>query len=245
MTSGNRANQKFINWLRVTKRNISKIPAGAYFANKVRKTIFRYWFKNQEELFTYYFNTNKWGNKESLSGPGSSFSATEKIRKHLPNLLNELKVHTILDAPCGDYYWFKLISLPPDLEYIGGDIVNKVIDLNNKQFGNGQTRFIHLDILVDKLPEVEIWLCRDVLFHFSFNDVEKVFENLKNSRIRYFLSTTYPETNQNIDIETGDFRPINLEIEPFNLPVPLIYLDDSSADQPGKKLGLWDVTKIF
>lgn len=132
-----------------------------------------------------------------------------------------------------------MITIPPDIEYIGGDIVKKAIELNTQKYGKSNFRFIHMDILIDDLPEVDLWLCRDALFHFSNSDILRVFLNLKKSRIKYLLTTTFPETHINEDITTGDYRLINLEKPPFNLPPPLRYVDDSDAGPSGKKLGLW------
>lgn len=102
--------------------------------------------------------------------------------------------------------------------------------------------FIHLDILNGEIPAADLWLCRDALFHFSNADILKVLSNLSLSQVGYFLSTTYPQTSCNIDIITGDFRPINLELPPFNLPYPLLgYFDESDAGQLGKMLGLWEI----
>jgi hypothetical protein len=132
-----------------------------------------------------------------------------------------------------------LVPIPSDIEYSGGDIVRKMVDLNNKQFGKRNIKFRYLDIINDELPLADLWICRDTLFHFSNSDILKVLINLRSSKIKYFLSTTYPGTNMNKDIFTGDFREINLEKSPFNLPPPVLYIDDSGAGHFGKKLGLW------
>lgn len=232
-------NAFIINRLRKIKHLISQTSCGTRVATKIQKTIFRYWFKNKEDLFTYYYKTNKWGNNESLSGPGSSLAATLNIRTQLPKIIQELNIQKFLDAPCGDFNWFKLIPIPPDTEYIGGDIVKKVIELNNQQYGKKNIKFIQIDILNEELTQADLWLCRDALFHFSNSDILKVLSNFKRNKIKYFLTTTFPETETNQDIVTGDYRPINLEKPPFNLPAPLRYIDDSDAGYYGKKLGLW------
>ena len=84
-------------------------------------------------VFTHHFNTNRWENDESVSGPGSTLETTEKVRMQLPPLLERLEVHTILDAPCGDYNWFRLIPRS-DVSYIGGDIVEPLIQRNQELY---------------------------------------------------------------------------------------------------------------
>ena len=63
--------------------------------------------------------------------------------------------------------------------------------------------------------------------------------NLKKSKIHYLLTTTFPDIVYNQDIVTGEYRPINLEMDPFKLPCPQQYIDDSDDGHQGKKLGLW------
>ena len=46
-------------------------------------------------------------------------------------------------------------------------------------------------------------------------------EQLAHSGSTYLLTTTYPERDNDKDIATGAWRPLNLEAAPFSLPKPL------------------------
>jgi hypothetical protein len=71
-----------------------------------------------------------------------------------------------------------------------------------------------------------------------------VLRNLKNIGATYLLATTFPLLTNNADIWPGSFRPINLEIQPFNLPKPLrIFHDSKEADQ-SSVLALWRLADI-
>ena len=59
----------------------------------------------------------------------------------------------------------------PEVHYIGGEIVPEFVEANNARYANDNTRFILCDILKDELPAVDLWLCRDVLFHFRYADI--------------------------------------------------------------------------
>ncbi|MCL2844566.1 MAG: hypothetical protein FWE23_03820 [Chitinivibrionia bacterium] len=107
------------------------------------------------------------------------------------------------------------------ITYIGGDIVEKIVENNNELYGNESISFKVLDITEDDLPKVDMILCRDCLCHLSNENVLKALRNFKKSGAKYLLATSYPLTSQNWDINNGDFRPINLLIEPFNLPHPI------------------------
>ena len=65
-------------------------------------------------------------------------------------------------------------------------------------------------------------ICRDCLFHFSYEDIFKFFENFINSNIRLLLTTSHYKDHkndhffENRNILTGDYRKIDLFSEPFN-----------------------------
>ena len=99
--------------------------------NELRQAKLR--FATTEKIFTGIYNENKWGNKQSRSGPGSTLIQTETIRSRLPELLEGYHIHSILDIPCGDFNWMIKLKMN-NISYTGLDIVHKVIDLNNKKY---------------------------------------------------------------------------------------------------------------
>ena len=70
---------------------------------------------------------------ESLSGDGSGMTQTKIIRKTIPLIIKKYKIQTIFDAACGDFYWMKFI-INNKIQYIGTDIVKKLIELNKKKY---------------------------------------------------------------------------------------------------------------
>ena len=172
-----------------------------------------------KKKFELIYKTNFWSSKESVSGLGSEYKNTINIRKELTNLIKEYNIESILDAPCGDFNWIQSI-LNKNLKYIGGDIVKKLIDKNNNIYKDENINFISLDITTDKLPQVDLMICRDCLYHFSYEDIFKFFENFINSNIRLLLTTSHYFSDKfffkNKNILTGDYREIDLFSEPFN-----------------------------
>ena len=191
-----------------------------------------------EEIFTRYFEQNYWGSSESASGPGSTLEHTANIRRELPLLMKNLGVKTFLDAPCGDYHWFKLVERP-GVRYIGGDIVKSMVETNQQRYGNDHTSFVHLDITRDPLPEADIWLCRDALIHLSNRDLKRAISNFLGSNISYLLATSHTEIHLNSDIPTGGVRGVNLRLAPFNFPQPILAIDDWIPGSMVRQLGLW------
>jgi hypothetical protein len=198
----------------------------------------------RKRLFTEYFRQNYWRNEESVSGPGSTIEYTENIRKELPRLLERFKIRRILDAPCGDYNWFQAMNCPQGMEYTGGDIVEELIEQNQLKYGSERTSFITLDITTDSLPQADLWLCRDCLFHFSYVDIFKALANLLRSDIQYLLTSVHPDCTLNTDITTGGARQLNLELPPFRLCQPLLYIDDWIPGYTVRRMGLWSRSMI-
>src|SRR4051812_36743826 len=118
-----------------------------------------------ESVFRRFYLENAWG-AESASGPGSTAWPTLHIRQRLPELLRELEVATLLDAPCGDFGWLSTCELPE--RYIGCDVVGALIDDLRQRHGRADRRFERLDLTVDPLPSADLILCRDCLGHLPY-----------------------------------------------------------------------------
>ncbi|MCC6691659.1 MAG: class I SAM-dependent methyltransferase [Bacteroidia bacterium] len=200
--------------------------------------------KSTGEVFTDIYKKNTWKSIESHSGPGSTLLSTKNIRQQLPLLINELKIKTFLDLPCGDYNWMKEVKW--DIEkYIGADIVPELINGNNKKYKNDKILFATLNLLEDKLPDADIIFCRDCLVHLSFDDIAKAFANIKNSNIKYILTTTFPNIDTNENIITGRWRRLDFRKEPFNLQPPFLVIEENNrTDMDRKCMGLWEVKSL-
>jgi hypothetical protein len=201
-----------------------------------------------KEIFNKIYESNGWGGDESRSGMGSSLGETETVRKELPCLLSRLGVITLMDAPCGDFHWLKQVDLEGQ-HYIGIDIVEKVIRKNRELYGNSKRTFLTKDISRDKLPKVDLIFCRDCLGHLSFMDAHSVLKNFKRTRSTYLLISTFPEFEHNVDIQTGAWRPLNLQVDPFFFSKPLVLISEKCSEDDGrfadKSLGLWPITDIL
>ncbi|ODG97218.1 hypothetical protein A4S05_14840 [Nostoc sp. KVJ20] len=202
--------------------------------------------KSRKEVFSDIYYRNRWDGQESISGRGSTLQQTSVIIKKLPIFLDKLNIKTMLDAPCGDFYWLKEAKLNIQ-KYIGCDIVADLITTNQGSYGNEVREFINLDLATDPLPQVDLIFCRDCLVHLSFKDAIAVIKNFKASNSTYLLTTIYPGIPENKDIVTGDWRAIDLQLPPYNFPDMLEIIDEETTerkDYPQKSLGLWKLSDI-
>jgi hypothetical protein len=231
---------KFINSI-ITNGLINTLDKSLkWFRIYLRKKWILYFNKSRKDVFTSIYNKNHWSSAESLSGEGSELIQTTSIRKHLPKLLKKFDCKSILDAPCGDFNWMKKIIINSEFKYIGGDIVEKLVLSNNLKYSSQKISFIKIDICEDNLPESDIMICRDCLFHLSYSDINKFLKNFVASNINYLLVTTHINKGnyfENKDISSGDFRLIDLFKDPFNLPNDINYrFDDYSDPVPPREM---------
>lgn len=200
------------------------------------------------DVFNRVYDTNYWGNAESRSGHGSDLQQTATIRVKIPQLIKDLGVKSMLDVPCGDFFWMRECQLGVET-YIGADIVQDMIRELNDRYGNAHRRFEVLDLAQDTLPLVDLVLCRDLLVHFSSSDIRRSVDNLKRSGSTYLLTTTFTSRDHNMDIPTsGDWRPLNLQLPPISFPEPLQLINEGCTEHfeqfADKCLGLWRLSDL-
>ena len=195
-----------------------------------------------KEKFSEVYEKNIFGGQATGSGEGPDLAQTAVIRRELPKLLRELGVKSILDAPCGDWHWMKEIDLPVE-RYIGLDIVDALVERNQRAFGDAKVSFQCMDLADGDLPKADLIFSRDCLVHLSFADAQKVIANFKRSGAKYLLTTTFTARKSNKDLGDGFWRPLNQQLAPFNFPEPLRLINEGCTENNGlfsdKCLGLW------
>ena len=180
---------------------------------------------------------------DSYSGRGSCIYTTEDIRKHLPLILKKFNIKSIVDSPCGDWNWMKTIDLE-GVNYIGYDILEDVLESNNKNHGNDLVKFYWKDLVSESLTEkCDLIICRDFLFHISTKNGLSLLEKFRSTGSKYLLSTSFEGVATNLDINPLDkgygFRQINLKIEPFNMLKPIYSFSETHPDNQGRSMHLW------
>lgn len=196
----------------------------------------------RQDVFATIYDDNSWNDPESRSGAGSNMRQTAAVRRELPRVLGDLSAASILDAPCGDFWWLRDVDLG-DVQYTGVDIVPALIEHNSAAYGADRRAFRVADVVNSPLPAADVILCRDCLVHLSFADVRAAIANFVASGSTYLLTTTFTEHKRNYDKQTGRWRPLNLCAAPFNFPPPLRLVNEECPEEDGsfadKCLGLW------
>ncbi|MFE4971341.1 class I SAM-dependent methyltransferase [Kitasatospora sp. NPDC056651] len=155
---------------------------------------------------------------------------TAALRSQLPGLIAELGTGSLLDVPCGDFFWMSEVELGVD-SYIGADIVPELIERNRERFARPNHDFRVIDLTRDQLPSADLIFTRDCLVHLCDDDVHRALDTIRHSGSGYLATTTFTERTVNLnDIETGAWRPLNLRLAPFALPEPLRLLNEHCTE---------------
>lgn len=188
-------------------------------------------------VFYLTYKTNHWNkykeietNNLIVSGPGSipGSNQTNKIIKDLDAFIKNNKIKSVLDMPCGDFSWMsKLIQMNSNVSYTGYDIVKEIIDLNNKKFSSDKIKFFVKDIVEEKsFDYFDFVFVRDFFIHIMNNDIIKILNVIKKSKIKFFACSSSAHINFNKDVIIGRYRQLNIEIEPFYLDKVFLKISD-------------------
>ena len=231
--------------LRYTIRKVIQFTKDQIKAKIIAKKVFS--LDSIEDRFTVIYTENYWSDKESASGRGSTLLYTQNLRNCLPEVLEKYKISSVFDAPCGDFNWMKHFVSEHPIAYMGGDIVKPLIESHLSKYKNASTDFVHVDLTRDDLPRTDLMICRDCLFHLSFQDTLSVLKNFVRSGTPYLLTTSHllgPE-HKNYDIATGDYRLMNLFAQPYHFPQDyLAKIDDWLAPDSPRAMFLWSRGQI-
>jgi hypothetical protein len=152
--------------------------------------------------------------------------------------------------------------------YSGVDIVHSVIRDNTKRFP--KLHFVHADVTdevsfgekVAGVPPFDLVLSRAFFYHLSHGRALSALRNIKRTGSSWLLATTH-DVRRNLrnatwlargqhGLDAGGYRPVNLELSPFNLPKPLWKFVDNGGENPNggsrsghpQLLGLWRLSDV-
>lgn len=153
---------------------------------------------------------------ESISGPGSSIEATAAVREWLPDIINQHRIRSVADIPCGDHNWLATIELP---NYAGYDVVPDAIQRACAR--RPDRTFGLLNAIIEPAPRVDLIICRDLLVHLKFADALAVLTNFRQSGSRFVALTDFPDESRNRELSESHpgwgWRPLNMHLAPFGM----------------------------
>lgn len=210
------------------------------FLNSLRKIKLRYLkSKTAEEVFTDIYLTGKWGKGDSpfFSGEGSVTDTYLEYVKFMQDFIRTHDIKRVVDLGCGDFRVGR--HLTQNVKYTGCDVVQPLVDYNQKNFGNEHIQFLKRNIITDDLPEGDLCLVRQVFQHLSNDSILKVLPKL--ARYKYVvIADAQPyadkdKTNHDIPNFSGTRAVVHgtglwLENSPFNLPIQVLHSYNLKTD---------------
>ena len=185
---------------------------------------------NLEDSFNQVYKNKMWtdNGKFTLSGPGSELSYTTNTVNFLIDFINKKNIKKIIDGSCGDCTWImEVLKKFPDLEYIGYDISQEIIDINKKKYN--KYSFYQKNLLdLTEIPTCDLFIIRHTMMHLSIEDNIKLINILKN-KSECFVFLTHHEIKENKEgtphgqnFSSLKWIPKNLHIKPFEIETYLI-----------------------
>ena len=215
--------------------------------------------ESSRDIFRDIYLNGKWKESDgnSLSGGGSELSQTETLRRQLPHTFETLGIDSVVDMPCGDMNWQKeMIPYLNIYSYKGIDIVPELIQQNEagtflwkNQMQHPKVTFEVGDIMTSKIPKCDLLIVRDCLVHLPQESILRALKNIAKSDIDFIAITNFMGVGRlNIDINEGEWRPINLCEYPYALPFPMHVIVENCTEGDGiytdKTLSFWANSQI-
>ena len=175
--------------------------------------------RNYKRVFDDIYEQGIWNDSDKtapLSGPGSSIENTVDVSVLLGEFIYDKNIKSIADLGCGDLTWMSRTNFfnDKDISYIGIDVAGSLIEKHKKSYENKS--FFNLDITADKLPNAELFIIRDVIFHLHLERIIKLFKNIKG-KWKYLAITSCLNHVNNNKFDRWHFSERNLNIHPFNI----------------------------
>ena len=201
--------------------------------------------------FSKVYKENLFHGTVSKSGNGSDLTQTETLRLELPTLFKKLEINSILDLPCGDFYWMsKVVS--KEHVYTGADVVPALILKLNSEYKGKNRDFLEINIVNESIKKYDAIFCRDLFVHLSNKDIVKSLKNITNSQSTYLFTTTFTRSINNKDLPRFKrgvaWRILNLRKHPWGFPEPLYLINENCTEGDGlysdKSIGVWKIKDL-
>lgn len=184
-----------------------------------------------EEVFTEIYATNAWGGASGELCSGSGSADPQLVSAYVDAIAacadrEGFRGLAFVDLGCGDFRVGKRL-LPLCSSYVGVDVVAPLVARNQREFGDATTRFVHLDVVAEPLPDGDVCFVRHVLQHLSNAQILAILPKLR--KYRWVLVTEHHPSDErgvvpNRDkahggyIRASEGSGVYLSEPPFSLP---------------------------
>ena len=179
---------------------------------------------NDKEVFTKIYDVNMWGGKGS--GIGAIKENAIPFLTYLQHFIDSNHITSIVDIGCGDWELMKHINIPLSANYLGLDIVDRIIVKNIRDYAKNNIQFATVNNIEDLSNyKGDLLIIKDVMQHWNnvsiWFAINRIIPNFKYA----ILVNNFEAENAlpvNSDIFAGNSRPLDLEAAPFFMKLRVI-----------------------
>ncbi len=165
-----------------------------------------------KEQFTKIYQEERWG-KGKGSGVGSRPKFNKDYITFLENFLKDNNIKSVIDYGCGDWQFSQYVDWG-DIDYLGLDIVDSVIDNNKKQFP--KYSFISDTNVFNHLKGRELIIIKDVIMHWPNDEIVKFMDKLITYDIKILMINCFGQS-KNRRIKIGGHSRLDYDKPPLNI----------------------------
>ena len=103
--------------------------------------------------------------------------------------------------------------------------------------------FICYDGDFDKVKDADLLICKDVLQHLDNDKISHFIANLPRFKYALISNDLLDSPSLNVQINTGQYRPLDLRKEPFNLSCEPVFWIKRMPKEPDICVMLWQNNK--
>lgn len=167
-------------------------------------------------VFEHIYRNDLW---HGGSGPGSLPRVNRPYVRFLQGFLRHNRIRTVVDLGCGDWQFSRRIAWG-ETRYLGLDVVPHVLEDNRRRYGRATVTFDVSPGDPNEMPAADLLIVKDVFQHLSNEKVHAYLGVF--TKFKYVLVTNCFQKSKhlmNTDIADGGFRPVDLRLSPFALPM--------------------------
>jgi SAM-dependent methyltransferase len=132
-------------------------------------------------------------------------------------------VRSVVDMGCGDWQFSQYINWG-QTRYRGYDIIQQVVEANQRQYTDDAIDFHLYSGDADELPQAELLIIKDVLHHLSHRRIKDVLSSIRRFRYALITNSLDPRGDtHNTDIADGGFRYLDVRNPPFNVTAEEVF----------------------
>lgn len=173
-----------------------------------------------QAAFEKVYATNEWGKG---SGEGSAPKHTRGYVQFLQQFLKDNQIKSVVDMGCGDWQFSRFIDWS-GIDYHGVDLVQSVIEANQRQFARPNVKFTRYDGDFSQLPAADLLIAKDVLQHLSHENIVKFLPSMDRYPRCLITNCVNPHgPTVNRDINDGEFRYLDLRLDPYRVEAEEVF----------------------